>query len=428
MRVFENAQSRAGFLPGLFLTVALMSTAITVMADEGVVSGFFRGSEMKTTAIGEECFENPNATFVYEVITGVTASVSGAYDLSNTGHHYDIQTQIALYTSFDPENPTANRLGWAVADTSFDGGTIQLQSGTDYTIVVQSFDCGPSPAESGEWSFAYRGAGALNGPSIYPMPEYGSGALDSSSPTFNSPICGQARYQSAGPIRVPETSNYLYSDSSVHYDLDIEVYVYEGSFDAANPESNLIRIVDDGDTQSLEEGVDYYLVTAPWGCGTPSGSYQYVLLGPSGEFVITEGVNGAWANFQTLGQGHMIEVYPDIPFFFTAWFTWDTTQPDEGETAEVGDPNHRWLTAAGGYEQDTATLDLYLNSGGLFNNPAPVAEDVVGSMTIQFQSCSEAVVNFELDNGPQSFTINRIANDNNATCERLKNQHKMPVQ
>ena len=110
MRVFENAQSRAGFLPGLFLTVALMSTAITVMADEGVVSGFFRGSEMKTTAIGEECFENPNATYVYEVITGVTASVSGAYDLSNTGHHYDIQTQIALYTSFDPENPTANRL------------------------------------------------------------------------------------------------------------------------------------------------------------------------------------------------------------------------------------------------------------------------------------------------------------------------------
>ena len=204
MREFENAQSRAGFLPGLFLTAALMSTATTVMADEGVVSGFFRGSEMKTTAIGDVCLDNPDATFVYEVITGVTASASGEYDFSNTGQFYDISTQIALYTSFDPANPTANRLGWAFADTSFDGGTIQLQSGTEYTIVVQSFACGQLAAESGEWSFVYRGAGALSGPSIYPMPEYGSGTLDSSSPTFESPICGQARYQSAGPIRVPK--------------------------------------------------------------------------------------------------------------------------------------------------------------------------------------------------------------------------------
>lgn len=426
--MINSAQSRARILLGAALAAAMLSTTFTVTADEGIISGFFRGTEMKTTGIGEVCFDDPEAVFVYEVMTGVTASVSGAYDFSNTGHHYAQGTQIAVYTSFDPANPTSGRIGWASADTSIHDGSIQLQSGTEYTLVVQSFQCGSSAPERGEWSFAYRGAGALSGPAIYPMPAYGSGVLDDSSPTFNSPVCGLARYQSAGPIRVSKTGEFAYSDSSVHFDLDVEVYLYAGSFDAGNPESNLVTLVDDGERLTLSSGVDYYLVTAAWGCGTPSGNYQYVLLGPPDKFFITEGVNGAWANLANLGQGHMVEVFPDIPFFFSAWFTWDTTQPGEGETADVGDPNHRWLTAEGGYENDTATLDIYLTSGGLFNDPNPVNQVVVGSMTIQFQSCTEALVNFELDNGPESFTINKIANDNTATCEMLMNQHKVPVQ
>ena len=151
-------------------------------------------------------------------------------------------------------------------------------------------------------------------------------------------------------------------------------------------------------------------------------------MGPSGEFVTTEGVNGAWVNVNTLGQGLLMDVYPDINLLFAAWFTWDTTPADAGAAAEIGDPNQRWLTAQGGFEGDTATLVVYLSRGGLFDDPAPVENEPAGTMTIQFLKCDEALVTYNLDGGQSgSFTVNKIAPDNNATCAMLANQHKVPV-
>ena len=367
----------------------------------------------------------------YKVANGVTVSSSGGYDFSNTGHHYAGETQIAFYTSFDPDNPAANRVGWANVDSTFDNGALQLQAGTQYTMVIQALNCGGSSMQRGEWSFTYRGPGALSGPMIYPLPAYGTGTISSSDPTFMSPACGIARYHSDGPLNVPETAEYRYSDASVHFDLDMELYIYIGSFNANDPDSNFYTLLDDGATVTLEEGVDYYLVTAPWGCGTTVfGDYQYALLGPSGDFEITEGVSGAWANFDTLGQGQFMEVYPDINLLFAAWFTWDTTQPGSGAMANVGDPNHRWLTAQGGYAGDTATLDITLTRGGLFDDPTKAENepDPVGTMTLQFQSCNEALLTYDLGGSlSRSFTIKKLADDNNATCDMLRRQHKVPV-
>jgi hypothetical protein len=413
----------------LFVTV-ILSSALTAVADEGVITGFFRGTEMTTPGIGATCFDDPGEPLAYSVISGVTASVTGGYDFSNMGHHYSGETQIAVYTTFDPADPTANRVGWTVTDSTFDNGALQLQAGETYTIVVQSFTCGGSTMQRSEWSFSFRGPGALSGPAIYPLPDYGAGSITGDSPTFNSPACGSARYQSAGPVNVPVTGEYRYSDASVHFDLDIEVYIYAGNFNAGDPQANLFTILDDGGTVTLEEGVDYFLVTAPWGCGTTAfGDFQYTLLGPSGDFVITEGVSGAWANFETLGQGQFMEVYPDRNLLFAAWFTWDTEQPGTGMMANVGDPNHRWLTAQGGYDGDTATLDITLTRGGLFDDPTPAMNDPepAGTMTLQFMRCNEALLTYDLGERSGFFTINKLADDNNATCEMLKNQHKVPV-
>jgi hypothetical protein len=428
MRKFNSVRFRAPAVLTAAFAFVSMVTSVNLAADEGIIAGFFRGSEMKAPGIGETCIDNPDARFVYKTINGITPSASGEYFFSNTGHHYSFQTQIALYTSFDPENPTANRVGWTVTESTFEEGAIQLEANTEYTIVVQSFGCGDQVEERGEWSFMYRGAGTLSGPSIYSIPTYGSGSITSNSPTFTSPACGLTRYESSGPINVPVTADYRYSDSGVHFGLDVEVYVYEGGFNPNNQETNLMNLVDDGASIRLKQGVDYYLVTAPWGCGTTAlGDYQFVLLGPSGEFVITEGVNGAWANLNTLGQGQLMEVYPDINLFFAAWFTWETTQAAEDATADVGDPNHRWLTASGGYEGDTASLDIYLTTGGLFDDPKPVETDVAGTMTIQFLACNEAQVTYTLGERSGSYVMNKLANDNIATCEMLTNQHKVPV-
>ena len=53
------------------------------------------------------------------------------------------------------------------------------------------------------------------------------------------------------------------------------------------------------------------------------------------DFRINPGLNGAWFNPVSSGQGFLIEVFPDINQVFLAWFTYDTTQPDPATSAQV---------------------------------------------------------------------------------------------
>lgn len=426
----QYASIGASRLHAITMAALLLFAPISALADEGVINGFFRGNETVTTGIGLLCPQDPSVETAYQVFEQVTVTMSGDYLFSNTGHHIvfdSAPSQIAFYTAFNPSDPMANRVGWTEIESTFEEGAITLVAGTEYIMVVQLRNCFPADSAREEWSFVYRGPGQLNGTGINSLPAYGSGTLMTDAPMFNSPACGNVRYELVGPIQVPESAVYLYSDAAVHFALDVEVYFYANSFDPASP-FNDVAFLDDGGEIALEAGTDYYLVVVPWGCGTETGEYQFVLLGPSGEFVITEGVNGTWANFGTLGQGQLMEAFPDRKELFSAWFTWDTTQPDEGETAAVGDPNNRWLTAQGGFSGDTAALELYRSHGGLFDDPAPVENEPVGTMTIQFTSCSEAIVSYTMGGLSGAYTMNRLAADNIVTCENLRAQHKVPVQ
>jgi hypothetical protein len=61
------------------------------------------------------------------------------------------------------------------------------------------------------------------------------------------------------------------------------------------------------------------------------------------------GLNDAWFNSRTDGQGFVIIVYPQIEQIFLAWFTYDIVRPPMDVTASVGEPGHRWLTAQGSF-------------------------------------------------------------------------------
>jgi len=416
-----ESSRRAALLISALLLLLHVSAS---QADDGVVSGFFRGNEAKARTIGLECDGDSNARFLTRSFGPVTASASGEYRFSDTGHHYDLDTQLAVYTGFHPIDPTVDRVGFVSVGTPGDD-VIALDSGTQYVFVVQA--CGAFSDRRGGWSFTYSGPGSLTGPSIFASPAYTTGTFDGSDPSLpEEVVCGVTDYQKAGPIRVPRSGEYVFSDSSVHFGLDISLAIYQGSFDPAHPRLNLLAGFDDGGTIKLQENLDYYFVVQPL-CDNDTGDFSYVLMGPSGVFQITEGLNGAWANGDTLGQGMLMEVYPDVPLLFAAWFTWDTTQPGPGESAEVGDPNHRWLTAQGGYQDDLATLDLNLTTGGIFDDPAEVATDPIGSMEIRFTACNEAEVSYDFGTQSGAFVINRLADDNNATCEALMAQQKVPV-
>ena len=419
----QRALLRKSLKPG-FVTL-LLALAPTLYAAEGVISGFFRGNEMQARTIGQLCDEDGSALFSYRSLQ-LEVSASGDYDFSDTGHHYDLDTQLAIYTSFNPDSPTRNRVGF-VNDGFESDRTIGLQAGLTYTLVVQA--CGSLSDRRGDFSFAYFGPGTLTGQQIYPTPAYSSGFFDGSEPTLPEEIfCGNTWYRETTAIRVPQSGDYVFSDSSMHYAVDIVLAIYRDGFNAASPFDNLLTMLDDGGTVSLEQGVDYYFVVMPL-CDNIAGDFRYVLMGPSDTFLITEGVNGAWYNTETPGQGILMEAYPDIPLLFAAWFTWDTTPPANGDTAVIGDPNHRWLTAQGDYQGDTATMPVSVTRGGIFDDPRPVsAAETVGTMTIQFLQCNAAQVDYEVDGTRGSFTMNKLANDNNATCEVLSNQQKVPLE
>lgn len=144
-------------------------------------------------------------------------------------------------------------------------------------------------------------------------------------------------------------------------------------------------------------------------------------------FRITNGINDAWYNPATNGQGLLITVFPVIEQMFLAWFTYDTERPPEDVTAVLGEPGHRWLTAQGPYSGDTATLTISVTKGGVFDAAEPPASTDPagdGTMTIEFSDCTEGLVSYQITSLGISgeIPIQRITDDNVALCEIISSQ------
>lgn len=142
---------------------------------------------------------------------------------------------------------------------------------------------------------------------------------------------------------------------------------------------------------------------------------------------INAGLNDAWYNPITAGQGFLITVFPEIQQMFAAWFTYDTERPPEDVTATLGEPGHRWLTAQGPYAGTTASLTIHVTEGGVFDAAEPPAQndgEGDGSMTIEFANCREGLVTYGLFTPGVSgeIPIQRITDDNVALCEALAAQ------
>jgi hypothetical protein len=92
--------------------------------------------------------------------------------------------------------------------------------------------------------------------------------------------------------------------------------------------------------------------------------------------------------------------------------------------ALLGEPGHRWLTAQGPYEGDTANLTIFVTSGGVFDSAQPPAvTDPAGdgTMTLEFSDCANGLVSYEITSLGISgeIPIQRIAPDSIALCETL---------
>ncbi len=129
---------------------------------------------------------------------------------------------------------------------------------------------------------------------------------------------------------------------------------------------------------------------------------------------INAGMDGAWFDENTPGQGYLIDAHPNSDgssFIFVAWFTYG------GDTAS----GQRWLTAQGDFEGSSASIDLYETTGGSFNDSHSVNTDKVGTMTIDFQDCNNALLTYSLTEEAlnNSIAISRAIPGSQALCEEL---------
>ena len=137
------------------------------------------------------------------------------------------------------------------------------------------------------------------------------------------------------------------------------------------------------------------------------------------------GLNDAWFNPDTSGQGFFVTVFSDLGVVSLAWFTYDTELPLEDAPTNLGDPGHRWFTALGTIDGIQSTMSIDITSGGIFDNAAlvqhtdPAGSD--GTINLSFETCAAGTVTYDIPAIAQQGTvpIQRVADDNVALCEVL---------
>jgi hypothetical protein len=137
---------------------------------------------------------------------------------------------------------------------------------------------------------------------------------------------------------------------------------------------------------------------------------------------INSGMNDAWFNPDTGGQGFLIVVYPATQRVFLSWYTYDIERPPDDVTAFIGDPGHRWLTAQGEYADNQAVLDIWIAKGGVFDSAFPVPVlDPDGEIILEFDTCNSGTVTYHIPSVEKQgvIPIERIALDNAAYCAGL---------
>lgn len=150
-------------------------------------------------------------------------------------------------------------------------------------------------------------------------------------------------------------------------------------------------------------------------------SRNVLVTDPQGtSFLVNIGMTDAWFSPATDGQGFFIIVWGEIKFMFLSWFTFDTELPPAEVVALFGDAGQRWVTAQGPFDGDTATLDVFISSGGTFNSADPEVTTIQdGTITIKWTSCNSGILTYNIPSLGLSgeIPIERIVLANVPLCE-----------
>jgi hypothetical protein len=125
--------------------------------------------------------------------------------------------------------------------------------------------------------------------------------------------------------------------------------------------------------------------------------------------VVDHGFSGTWFDPGHEGEGFIVEVLENDRAL-VYWFTYRA------------DGSQRWLLGTGTVQGDRLLVDHMMDSrGGRFGSdfdPNDVSLQARGSLSISFLSCSEALVNFSIDNNGGHQALNRLTDVFGHGCEQ----------
>jgi len=403
----------------------LMFFPSSAFAINSVLSGVFDGSEPKTAALPGTCLADEPLGYLQA--GSFQVSESGNYYITDAYNVIGVDISALIYSgSFDPNSPLTNLVtpnGVDIAQVA------NLSTGVTYVLVVQHWCTNPDRTwvnMEGAWSVTITGPGSVSSGLTVSVPQMTEGSFAEDGPT-TATECGDSQYQESGPVRVSTTGTYYYTDISINYEVDMCLQIYSAPFNAANPDANRVILMDDFGSVELESGKDYYFLVQPLD-GPQTGEFFYVFAPPA-PMAITYAISGSWYFEPTTGQGFLIDVFDSANLMFLAWFTYDLERPADGTNAMIGDPGHRWMTAAGPFQGDTAELGITWSSGMIFDSEVPaVSNSSDGTMTVEFFDCNTGRVSYDLGSSGRTgvVPIERIVPDAVPLCEQMTQNPDKP--
>lgn len=179
--------------------------------------------------------------------------------------------------------------------------------------------------------------------------------------------------------------------------------VLSGDFSVAFPANSITTLIVAGDNANQPVA----LYTMPGGAA------------PGGGGSVDYSVNGAWTTGNATGQGIVLLPIPAERRLVGSWYTF----------APGGGSSQQWYTldscrtpvgqsgcaVPNGFNNRTAVLSVYAVSGGTFLGSNPVTTRTAGTLTITFQSCSQATATYDVDGRQGSFTMSNLIAPPNCT-------------
>jgi hypothetical protein len=401
------------------LLFACMSLPTGVFAANSMLSGVFDGSEATLAPLPGTCLGSD--PLGYQQAGTFTVSTSGTYEVIEAYNVIGLDVSALIYSgSFNPNSPLSNLVTTNGVDSS---EQVNLTAGTTYVLVVQQWCTNPSRVwvnHQGAWAVAFSGPGTVTSSLKVSIPAMTQGNFTTGNPTANT-SCGNSQYQQTGPVQVSTSGTYYYADLSINYAVDMCLQIFTAPFNPGSPTANRVAAeMDDFGSVELEAGTDYYFVSQPLEEST-EGEFFYV-FSATAPFDITHAMAGSWYYPPTTGQGFLIDVFDSANLMFLAWFTYDLQRPANDVQAMIGDPGHRWMTAVGPFEGNTANLDITWSSGMVFDSETPPVENESdGTITVEFDDCYTGTITYDLGASGATGTvpIERIVNDAVPFCESM---------